>query len=135
MKLIPLFLIGCTTPTLGDFDTDAVPTAPSYSAHIVPILAEHCARCHDGTDLLHQGGIGLNTYRRVRGARVRITCTAVSPTLVAEFADLLLPLGGSGSTTPCDSWSVYSMPPGAAPRLTLQEQYILAQWVATGAQP
>lgn len=104
---------------------------PTYVADVAPILASHCTRCHHPETRL-AGGVDLSTHRAARSSRVSTVCTAVGPEVVDAFADHLHPLGGTAAR-PCQGMAVGSMPPGAQPRLSLDDQMTLARWAAQGA--
>ncbi len=125
-----LTLSGCALGP-GDLDTAWGVAEPTYVDDVAPIVEAHCTRCHSPATRL-AGGVDLSEYRSVRSARVTSVCTAVGQGVVDEFADHLHTLGGT-SDRPCQGSTVGSMPPGAQPRLSLDQQMTLARWVAQGA--
>lgn len=141
MRLPPpvLLLPALTGPACSDLaqvaaDPEAVPTEVSYAEHVAPILEASCVRCHSHEGRL-DGGVAVDTYESARSTRVRSTCVSVGTEVIAMYADVLLPLGGSGGLSACEGWEPLSMPPGAMPHLTLAEQLVLARWVEQGAPP
>lgn len=134
MRLLPLVLLTACSPDVAAVIANDVPQTPSFSDDIAPILDTHCVRCHDRDGTL-DAGVELDNYVGARGARVSSTCTAIGNDVVDLFAADLLPEGGFGSQVPCEPWQTLSMPPGAEVKLSIVEQVMLAQWVATGAQP
>jgi hypothetical protein len=106
--------------------------APTYSEHIAPLLETYCVDCHAHNGVMY-AGVELDTYAAARSVRVRNTCTAISPQLVDEFGDWLIPQDGHSGLSACAPWEAFSMPPGAMGRLTPDQQRMLAIWVANGA--
>ncbi len=123
-----LLLLACAANPPG---TD-VPAMPTYTQDVAPIVEEHCLRCHV-TGGPRRGGVVVDSYEVLSARAVINTCVSVNPDVVDAHADSLLPLAGSQDLAPCESWDVFSMPPGAMPRLTEDEQWILARWTAIGA--
>ena len=115
-------------------DPSLLAAEPSYAADIAPILEEFCVRCHTSEGRL-DAGVELDRYESARSARVKNTCVAVSPDVIDGFADSLLPAAGHGGAIPCEPWDALSMPPGATPLLSREQQIRMARWVATGARP
>ncbi len=126
-----LICAACTPVLPGDLDTGDVPAVVTFTEHIEPLMQEWCVRCHDSNGEL-DGGVALDTYRAVYGARVKNTCVTVGQDVVDAYADVLLPLAGQQDLAACEGWAVGSMPPGAQPHLTLSQQVTLAEWVAQG---
>ena len=134
MRVFPLLFLAACAPDIAAVMADGVPATPSFSADVAPILEQHCVRCHERDGTL-DGGVELDTYLGARGARVSSTCTSVGDDVVDVYSADLLPEAGNGSDVPCEPWKTLSMPPGAEVKLSIVEQVMLAQWVATGAQP
>ncbi len=128
-----LLLCGCA-PDVASVVAGSIPETPSFASDVAPILEQHCVRCHDRDGTL-DAGVELDNYVGARGARVSSTCTAIGDDVVDVYSADLLPEAGNGSDVPCEPWQTLSMPPGAEVKLSIVEQVILAQWVATGAQP
>lgn len=120
---------GCPPPA-PVIDTGWGERAPTL-ADVTPIVESACLRCHH-PDTRLAGGVDLSTSSAIIAGRIGLVCTAVGPDVVAAFADDLVPLSGS-SRVPCDGDTPLSMPPGAQPRLSIDDQVTLARWVALGA--
>ncbi len=127
-----LLLGGCAD--VAGSDPAVLAATPSYEADIKPILDDFCVRCHTHAGRL-DGGVGLATYASARAARVKTTCASVGLEVAQTWGEHLLPAAGHGSDVPCEPWALLSMPPGAQPLLSLEQQVLMARWVATGAQP
>lgn len=136
MLSVLVAIVGCddgAATAAADHATAAIELeAPTYSEHIRPLLATFCADCHTHDAVMH-AGVELDTYAAARSARVRNACTAISPELVEEFSDVLLPRAGHSDQDACETWAPLSMPPGAMMRLSPDQQRMLAVWVANGA--
>lgn len=120
---------------------------PTYEANIRPMFKEYCVECHasDGPRL---GGVELDRYETAYARRVHNACVSLTQPVIDRFAEVLVPLrielssgapaaackdlAEDGSLRP---WPPYSMPKAALSGLTIEEQVILARWVATGARP
>jgi len=129
--MVALLLSACASPLPGDLDTGDVPANPTYTAHIAPLMATHCVRCHQHDGVVDHG-VEVDTYEGIFGTRVRSTCVSVGTDVVDAHAHVLLPLGGQQDQPACGDWEPMSMPPGAQPHLTLAEQLTLARWVEQG---
>ena len=105
---------------------------PTYTDHIQPLLAMYCVDCHKHDGVMH-AGVELDTYASARSVRVRNACTSLTPNLILEFSPYLIPQDGHSDLNACEPWEPYSMPPGVMPRLTAEQQRMLAIWVANGA--
>ncbi len=127
-----LALSGCAS--VAESDPALLTGTPSYEADIKPILDEFCVRCHTSAGRL-DAGVELDRYENARSARVKNTCVSVGRDVADSYGEHLLPVAGHGSKVPCEPWDLLSMPPGATPLLSLEQQVLLARWVATGAQP
>lgn len=128
LAFLPI-LAGCPPPAPA-IDSGVGVSAPTF-AEVAPIVEDSCLRCHHPAIRL-AGGVDLSSSRAVVAGRIGLVCTSVGPEVIDAFADDLVPLSGT-STVPCDGHVPLSMPPGAQPRLTVDEQVTLARWVARGA--
>jgi hypothetical protein len=129
-----LLACGSQSPDTADRQPATLPvdTTPTYTDDIAPLLAAYCVDCH-AHDAVMYAGVELDSYAAARSVRVKNTCTAISPDLIDEFADWLIPQDGHSGEPACAPWESYSMPPGAMTRLTPDQQRMLAVWVALGA--
>ncbi len=109
-------------------------TSPSYAADIAPLLEEFCTRCHTSRGR-RDAGVELDRYASARSTRVKNACVSVSTEVIDLYGGDLLPEAGYGSPIPCEPWEALSMPPGATPRLSREQQELMANWIATGARP
>jgi hypothetical protein len=98
------------------------------------MLDEFCVRCHTSMGRM-DAGVELDRYESARSARVKNACVSVSTDVIDNFAKSLLPAAGHGSPVPCEPWKALSMPPGATPLFSLEQQILMARWVETGALP
>lgn len=123
-----LLLLGCAPPTI---DSGLGEPNPTYEADIAPMLEAHCVSCHARGDRI-AGGVDVSDYRTARATRVTSVCTSITPAVMDQFADVLVPLGGDAAG-PCADLDLFSMPPGAATHLDLHDQVTYARWVSLGA--
>ena len=127
--LAALCLTACGTEPV-----DAGGPTPTYTQHVAPLYARACVTCHSSWGQ-RAGGVELDTYAAAFNTRVKSVCTAITPALVAEGGDALLPAPRDPpeDRPPCADWAALSMPPAATDRLTEAEQRILLRWVLAGA--
>ena len=90
--------------------------APSWD-EVSVVLETHCVRCHTHRESMY-GGVELDTWEAASAAREKNTCTAVSPDKARGIN--------------CSDWAPLSMPPGAALRLSSDEQDLLVAWTVAG---
>jgi hypothetical protein len=134
---IGLLVAASCGEAIEDVDPMLAQAAPTYERDIRPLYARHCVACHDAHGL-RAGGVELDRYDNAHATRVKSACTSITPDLIEEYAEELLPYLGDPpqrAAVPCGDWEPLSMPAGAQPRLTRAEQLILVRWVATGALP
>ncbi len=122
-------LVGCamSPPSIDTGWGEPNPTL----ADVTPIIEASCLRCHDPETRL-AGGVDYSTSHAIVAGRIGLVCTAFGPEVIDAFAEHLAPLSGT-STVPCFGHEPLSMPPGAQPRLSIDDQVTLARWVAQGA--
>lgn len=108
--LFPALLAGCAfgDADLVDVDPDAVPAAPTWSAHVGPIMQRHCVACHDPDG--QAGAAEGYAYDTCQSTR-------------REWDELEETVFEEGS-----------MPPGGAMRLESWEIATLDRWYAQGAR-
>ena len=99
---------GAGDGTLEEVDPEAAPAAPTWSAHIEPIMSFYCTACHapeaqTGT----AEGVDLSTCQQVGRQRVLVMESAVA-----------------------DKY----MPPGGAMRVSSTEALTLQRWYDQGAR-
>ncbi|MBX2802220.1 MAG: hypothetical protein KTR31_31350 [Myxococcales bacterium] len=126
MRWILVVFGGCSVVT--------PPDRPSYTYDVAPILQTHCVRCHT-SDGRWDGGVELDRYETAASTAVRSACTALDPVVAERYGDLLLSVSATEGEAPCARWDVASMPPGALEHLSLMEQEIFGNWIATGMRP
>ena len=133
---LALVIAACGGEPIGDVDPALAEAQPTYARDIRPLYARHCVACHDGHGV-RAGGVELDRYQNAHATRVKSACTSITPDLIAEYADVLMPYLGDPPRAPvaCGDWEPYSMPTGAQPKLTHAEQLILVRWIAAGAAP
>lgn len=67
----------------GDTDSGQAPV-PTWSADVAPVVAEHCGRCHDGTDV---GTFPLTTYDEVVGVAALLDAVMANGSMPPPAAD------------------------------------------------
>ncbi|MCA9113220.1 MAG: DUF1549 domain-containing protein, partial [Planctomycetaceae bacterium] len=107
--------LGCTLFASILWQAPAIAKDIDFAHDVVPILREHCAECHGGTEA--EGGFSLNTRALLLEADV------VTPKQADESRILELVT----STDPDNQ-----MPPKDRDRLTEQEIQLLKQWIDDG---
>jgi|GEM_PF-2959869 len=123
------FLLGCP-PSPPSIDTGWGEQHPTL-ADVTPIVESACLRCHH-PDTRLAGGVDLSTSSAIVAGRIGLVCTSVGDDVIDAFSEHLAPLSGT-SNVACFGHEPLSMPPGAQPRLSIDDQVTLARWVAHGA--
>ncbi|KAA5542087.1 DUF1549 domain-containing protein [Roseiconus nitratireducens] len=100
----------------GALQPDCCQAAPIDFAHdVVPILREHCVRCHGGAEA--KGGFSINT-------RALFLESGVAEPGVADESTFLELVASEDPDL--------QMPPKDLPRVTKEQQQVLARWVDAG---
>ena len=127
--VLPVALLGCP-PAPPAIDTGWGVADPVW-ADVEPIVADACVRCHH-PDTRLAGGVDYSTARAVHSGRIGLVCTSVGEQVIDAFAASLSPIYDP-SLPACHGFEPLSMPHGAQPRLSIDDQVTLARWVAIGA--
>ncbi|TNE90448.1 MAG: hypothetical protein EP330_08105 [Deltaproteobacteria bacterium] len=141
--LLLLLLAACAPELPADSGT-----TPTFAEDIEPILQTHCLRCHVDPS---PSNAGLGYVRQpnrdgdltidpdiARATAIRSACTALSPTVIEAYADVLYSTsfdatcGGDHPITGKPEWKALSMPPGTSLKLTVEEQVAYAKWIEGG---
>lgn len=126
LPLAAILTGGCATP--DPYDTGIAPGHPGFDADVLPIMQQHCVRCHEDGGR-EDGGIAVDTWERAHSARVAIACASVGTDIADAYGEDLRTAYGPGT---CEGLPQLTMPPGAMTKLTVAEQLVLVRWVADG---